>query len=470
MAEHSYDLVVVGAGSGNMLPDSVLAGRRVAVVEAGLFGGTCLNRGCIPSKMLVYTADVAQTIRDAAAFGIDASLGKADWHAIRDRVFGHIDTVPGKAVDYRRRSGVDVYTGQARFTGPNELRVGEDTLRARNIVLATGSRPKIPDLPGLADVPYLTSDNVMRLPELPGSMAILGGGFIAAEMGHVFSSLGSKITVIERGPAMLSRHDTDISKAFTTAFGQQVDLRLNTTVQRVDATADGVRLSLLTPDGPAEVTAAKLLVAIGRRPNSDLLNLPAAGISTDEHGHVRTDHRLRTMVPGVWALGDLANHFQLKHMANAEARVVWHNIVHPDQPREARFPVVPVAVFADPQVASAGATEQELIASGRPYLAATRRYGSTAYGWALQDTTSFVKVLADPETRLLLGAHLIGPQASILVQPLVQAMCLGSTIDDVATGVLYIHPALTEVVEQALLGLGVEDDTAMPVHIKAAED
>jgi mycothione reductase len=185
---------------------------------------------------------------------------------------------------------------------------------------------------------------------------------------------------------------------------------------------------------------------------------------------VRTDDRLQTKVPGVWALGDLANHFQLKHMANAEARVVWHNIVHPDQPREARFPVVPAAVFADPQVASAGATEQELIASGRPYLAATRRYHSTAYGWALQDTTSFVKVLADPETRLLLGAHLIGPQASILIQPLVQAMCLGSTIDDVATGVLYIHPALTEVVEQTLLGLGVEDDTAMPVHIKAAED
>jgi mycothione reductase len=470
MGEHSYDLVVVGAGTGNMLPDSVVAGRRIAVVEAGLFGGTCLNRGCIPSKILVYTADVAQTIRDAAAFGIDASPGKVDWPAIRDRVFGHIDTVPGKALDYRRRSGVDVYTGQARFTGPKELRVGEDTLRASNIVLATGSRPKIPDLPGLADVPYLTSDNVMRLPELPGSMAILGGGFIAAEMGHVFGSLGSKITVIERGPALLSRHDTDIAVAFTSAFGQQVDLRLNTTVQRVDATAGGVRLSLLTPDGPAEVTAAKLLVATGRRPNSDLLDLPAAGISTDEHGHVQTDHRLQTKVPGVWALGDLANHFQLKHMANAEARVVWHNIVHPDQPREARFPVVPAAVFSDPQIAAAGATEQELITSGRPYLAATRRYGSTAYGWALQDTTGFVKVLADPETRLLLGAHLIGPQASILIQPLVQAMCLGSTIDDVATGVLYIHPALTEVVEQALLGLGVEDDMAMPVHIKAAED
>jgi len=164
MAEHSYYLVVVGAGSGNMLPDSVLAGRRVAVVEAGLFGGTCLNRGCIPSKMLVYTADVAETIRDAAVFGIEASLTKADWPAIRDRVFSRLDPIHGKAVAYRQRSGVDVYDGQARFTGPRELRVGEETLRAEHIVLATGSRPMIPDLPGLSEVPYLTSDNVMRLP------------------------------------------------------------------------------------------------------------------------------------------------------------------------------------------------------------------------------------------------------------------------------------------------------------------
>jgi mycothione reductase len=469
VAERSYDVVVVGAGSGNMLPDAVLAGRRVAIVEAGLFGGTCLNRGCIPSKMLVYTADVAQTIRDASIFGIEAELTKADWPAIRDRVFSRLDPIHGKAVAYRERSGVDVYNGQARFTGPRELRVGEDILRGEHIVLAAGSRPKLPAVEGLADVPYLTSDNVMRLPELPESLAILGGGFIAAEMGYVFSALGARVTVIERGPAMLSRHDSDISTAFTTAFGQQVDLRLNTAVERVAAAGDGVLLDVLTPDGPQTVSAAKLLVAAGRQPNSDLLDLDAAGISTDEHGHVQTDDRLQTKAPGVWALGDLANHFQLKHMANAEARVVWHNIVHPDEPREARFPVVPAAVFADPQVASAGATEQDLTASGRPYLSATRRYGSTAYGWALQDTASFVKVLADPATRLLLGAHIIGPQASILIQPLVQAMCLGSTIDEIATGVLYIHPALTEVVEQALLGLGVEDDTAMPVKLKAAE-
>jgi mycothione reductase len=205
------------------------------------------------------------------------------------------------------------------------------------------------------------------------------------------------------------------------------------------------------PSGPAE--GEVLLVATGRVPNSDRLGVAAAGIETDEHGHVVTDDTYQTNVPGIWALGDLANHFQLKHMANAETRLVRHNLLHPGQPRRAAFTVVPSAVFAGPQVASVGATEQDLQAAGRPYLAATRPYSDAAYGWALEDTTSFVKVLADPATRLLLGAHILGPQASTLIQPLIQAMCLGSTADQVASGVLYIHPALSEVVEQALLGL-----------------
>jgi len=196
-----------------------------------------------------------------------------------------------------------------------------------------------------------------------------------------------------------------------------------------------------------------LLVATGRTPNSDSLNVAAAGIEVDVHGHVRTDDTYATNVPGIWALGDLANHFQLKHLANAETRLVRYNLLHPWQPQRAAFTVVPSAVFADPQVASAGATEQDLQAQGRNYTAATRPYSDTAYGWALEDTGSFVKILADPATRLLLGAHLLGPQAATLIQPLVQAMYLGNTVDQVASGVLYIHPALTEVVEQALLDL-----------------
>ena len=320
-------------------------------------------------------------------------------------------------------------------------------------MLAAGSRPAIPALPGLATVPYLTSDTVMRLDRLPKSMIVLGGGYVAAEMSHIFGSLGTKVTILARGEHLLPRHDTDIRARFTDLYRERFDLRLGATAERVTATRTGVRLSLASPAGDQTAQADVLLVATGRIPNSDRLDVAAAGIELDAHGHVRTDDTYATSVPGIWALGDLANHFQLKHMANAEARLVQYNLLHPSQPRHARFPVVPSAVFGGPQVASVGATEQDLRARGRDYAPAPRAYSDAAYGWALEDTTSFVKVLTDPATRLLLGAHIIGPQASILIQPLIQAMCLGSTVDQIARGVLYIHPALTEVVEQALLAL-----------------
>jgi mycothione reductase len=392
-------------------------------------------------------------VRDASRFGIRAEWGGADWPAIRDRVFGRIDPRPGLAAAHRRAEGVDVYLGEARFLAPKILRVGVDELTADHVVLATGSRPRIPPLPGLAEVPYLTSDTVMRLTKLPGSMVVLGGGYVAAEISHIFGSLGTAMTIIERGDHLLARHDEDIAERFTDLYRKRFDVRVNAAVHQVSRAGRGVRLDLTTSAGPESAEGEILLVATGRQPNSDRLDVAAGGIEVDDHGHVRTDGTRQTAIPGIWALGDLANHFQLKHMANAEARVVWHNIAHPDRPRTAVFPVVPAAVFADPQVASAGATEQELRALGRPYLAATHPFSETAYGWALEDTTSFVKILADPGTRLLLGAHIIGPQASILIQPLVQAMCLGSTVDEIGRDVLYIHPALTEVLEQALLKL-----------------
>jgi len=453
VAVHGYDLVIVGAGSGNMLLTKELADWRVAVVESDRFGGTCLNRGCIPSKMLVHTADVAEAVRHAGRFGIGARWAGPDWPAIRDRVFGRIDPLHERAVAYRRSHGTDVFLGEARFMAPKLLQVGEEEIRAERFVLATGSCPHIPPVDGLAAVPYLTSDTVMRLDRLPKSMVVMGGGYIAAEMSHIFGSLGTRVTIITRGEYLLSRHDADIRARFTGLYRERFDLRLGAAVRQAVKTRKGVRLDLAAASGAQSAEAEVLLVATGRVPNSDRLDVTAAGIQTDEHGHVRTDDTYQTNVPGIWALGDLANHFQLKHMANAEARLVRHNLLHPGQPRRAPFTVVPSAVFAGPQVASVGATEQDLQAQGRPYAAATRSYSDTAYGWALEDTTSFVKVLADPATRLLLGVHIIGPQASTLIQPLIQAMCLGNTADQVASGVLYIHPALTEAVEQALLEL-----------------
>lgn len=453
MSTYTYDLVIVGAGTGNMLPAGEFDGWRIAVVEAARFGGTCLNRGCIPSKMLVVTADIAQTVREAGRFGIGAQWTGADWTAIRDRVFGRIDPLHEAAVSYRRANGIDVFLGEARFTAPKVLQVGGDELQARHFLLAAGSRPRIPPVPGLAETPYVTSDDVMRLETLPRSMAVLGGGYIAAEISHIFGALGTDVTIIARYGHLLPRHDADVRARFTERYQERFDLRLHSTVERVSAAGTGVRLDLATASGPRQAEAEVLLVATGRIPNSDRLDVAAAGVAVDPHGHVRTDDTYATAVPGIWAIGDLANHFQLKHLANAEARIVWHNMLHPGQPRRAAFPVVPSAVFADPQVASAGATEQELRAARRPYVAATRPYAETAYGWALQDTTSFVKILADPASRLILGAHILGPQAATLIQPLTQAMCLGNTVDEVARGVLYIHPALTEAVEQCLLEL-----------------
>jgi len=448
-----YDLVIIGAGSGNMLPDESLPEWQIAIVEADRFGGTCLNRGCIPSKMLVHTADVAATVRGADRYGIRADLVGADWPVIRDRVFSRIDPLHERAVAYRRRHGFDVYLGEARFVAPKVLVVNGEEIRGDRFVVAAGSRPHVPAIPGLEQVPFHTSDTIMRVDSLPESMIVIGGGFIAAEMSHVFGALGTDVAIVARGETLLTTHDSDISRRFTEEYSERFRVVLGAAVEQVSSTAGGVAVDYVVGGDREHVEAETLLLATGRVPNSDRLDAAAGGLDVDEHGHLATDDTYRTSVPGVWALGDLANHFQLKHMANAEARVVYHNLLHPDQPRSAAFHLVPSAVFADPQIASVGPTEQELAEAGRPHVVACRDYAGAAYGWALEDTTSFAKVIADPSTRRVLAAHIIGPHASMLIQPLIQAMCLGNTADELATGVLYIHPALTEVVEQTLLAL-----------------
>jgi mycothione reductase len=290
----------------------------------------------------------------------------------------------------------------------------------------------------------------MRIDEVPDSMVIVGGGFIAAEMGHVFGAFGADITVVHRGAALLKAEDEQVSARFTELFGRRHRLLLDTTVTAVERRGAGV--AVITGDGRT-VEASTLLLCTGRRPNTDRLDAAAGGLDLDEHGHIATDRAYRTSVPGVWALGDVANHFQLKHMANAEMRVVRHNFLHPDDIRTQEERIAPHAVFSDPQVASVGLTEQAARERGIDHVVGVRTYSHTAYGWALEDTTSFVKVLANPADRTLLGAHIIGPQAATLIQPLLQGMTLGQTVDQLAHDVLYIHPALTEAVEQALLEL-----------------
>ncbi|MET9588748.1 mycothione reductase [Streptomyces sp. NPDC006539] len=448
-----YDLVVLGAGSGNMVFGNEFAHLRTAVVEPSRFGGTCLNRGCIPSKMLVVAADAVQNARSAARLGVDVTVAHADWKAVRDRVFHRIDPLHAGALAYRRESGVDVYTEEGRFVAPKVLRVGDEQITADTFVVAVGCRPAVPDIPGLETVPFHTSDTIMRIDEAPISLAVIGGGFIAAEFGHVFDAFGADVTIVQRGPRLLMTEDEQVSARFTELAARRHRVILDAAVTSVKRRGDGVALTVTCPEGEQVVDAAMLLVCVGRRPNTDRLDATAGGLELDEHGHIVTDSAYRTSVPGVWALGDAVNHFQLKHVANVESRVVRHNVLHPEDLRTLTNRIAPHAVFTSPQIASVGLTEQEARRRRIPCLVSVRNYSDTAYGWALEDTTSFVKVLANPADRTILGAHIIGPQAATLIQPLIEAMALGLTVDRVARDVLYIHPALTEAVEQALLAL-----------------
>ena len=452
-----HDLVIIGSGSGNSIVDDRFDHLDVALVEHGVFGGTCLNVGCIPTKMYVHPADLARGIAGASRLGIDATIDKVRWSDVRDRIFGRIDPISAGGREYRaeRNPNVTLYEGHARFTGPRELAVelpdgAVEALSADRVVIAAGGRPTVPDLVARSGVPFETSDTVMRLDSLPEHLVVLGSGYIAAELSHVFSALGSRVSVVGRGARMLAHHDETVSERYTALARERWDVRLGQPVTAVEGGPGEVALRLA--DG-AEVRGDVLLVATGRTPNGDRLDLAAGGVDVHEDGRVAVDDQQRTSAPGVWALGDVSSPHQLKHVANHEARVVAHNLLHPDAPRRTDHRFVPSAVFTEPQVASVGRTEAQCRDEGLDVAVKVQAYGDVAYGWAMEDSTGFCKVIADRATGLLVGAHLMGPHAATVIQPLIQAMSFGLGAREAATGQYWIHPALPEVVENALLGL-----------------
>lgn len=446
-----FDLIIIGAGSGNSILTDDFNDWKVAIVERDVFGGTCLNRGCIPSKMFIYPASIVETVRTAGPLGVDAQVNNVRWNDMVQRVFGRIDPIAAGGQEYRESlDNVTVFSEDARFVGHKQVQVGDQVITADTIVLAAGARPRIPDIAGLADVPFHTSATIMRLEEPPRRLAVLGGGFIACEMGHVFQSAGSDVTIINRSKNLLRTHDDEVSERFTEVFAQRFNLRCGETPTSISMRGDEIVIEF--SDGEP-VIADTLLVATGRIPNGEQLGVTETGVSLDDSGYVVVDEHQRTGVEGIWALGDICNPMQLKHTANAETRVVAHNIHNSDDLQIVNYSGAPSAVFTHPQIAAVGKTERELIAEGANYVAHSQPYGATAYGWAMEDDHGFCKVICDADTRQLLGAHIIGHEASLLIQQLVLGMRFGITVDDMATGPLYIHPALSEVVEQALLEL-----------------
>ncbi len=457
-----FDLAIIGTGSGNSLVTPDFDDKRVAIIESGVFGGTCLNVGCIPTKMFVYAAEVADTIRDAARFGIDGRIEAVRWTDIRDRVFTRIDPIAEGGKHWRMVGpNTTAFLGRARFTAARELTVDlhdgtTETITADQVVVATGAHPHVPGVVRDSGVAFHTSDTVMRIDELPERMAIIGGGYIAVEMAHVFASLGVQVTLLVRGPQLLRQLDDDLSRRFTAIARERWDVRTGVEVHALEPTDGGGARIDLGADGTLETDL--LLVATGRTPSSADIGLELAGVRCQPDGRIAVDEFGRTSAEGVWSLGDVSSSHQLKHVANAEARAVAHNLVHPDDLRGFPHDHVPSGIFSHPQVASVGLTEQECLARGLRHVTKIQSYGDTAYGWAMEDTTSVCKVIADPATGLLLGAHLMGPHATTLIQPLIQALALGTPVQQVARGQYWIHPALAEVVENALLGLELDTD------------
>jgi mycothione reductase len=454
-AEQHFDLVIFGTGSANSILGPEFDSWKVAIIEEWVFGGTCLNRGCIPTKMLVHAADVAETVRHASHLGIDAHVENVRWRDIRDRVFGRIDPIAAGGEDYRtnRCANVTVFKGRGTFVGPKQIEVNGVVVTGEQIVVAVGARPFIPSIEGLEKVPFHTSDDIMRVDELPKRLLVIGGGFIANELAYVFSAFGSHITLIHRGQALLTAEDDDVSAAFTTAVRNRAntDLRLGVHATSVAQTVDGVIVLNLSDGSVVEGDA--LLLATGRKPNTDTINAAASGLAVHPDGRLVVDAHGQTGVPGVWALGDVSSPHMLKHVANHEARIVQYNLLHPQAMREIDHSFVPAAVFTRPQIASVGLTERAARAAGIDVVVKNQAYGDVAYGWAMEDTTSFCKLIADRATRKLVGAHIIGPQSSTLIQQLIQGMATGQTVDEMARGQYYIHPALPELIENALLGL-----------------
>ena len=397
--------------------------------------------------MFVYAAEVAEMVAHGERLGVHSRFDGVDWPAVRDRVFGRIDPIAESGHDYRMSlPNVTVYPGTAKFSGPREVEVCNETITADRVVIAAGARPAVPDIAGLPDCGFHTSDTIMRLDSLPERLLVLGAGYIAAELGAVMGAFGSEVTFVLRGDTFLRREDHEISDRFTAAYSRRFNVQANCGIEQ--ARRDGGEIVLTVRDsaseqatiqrtagdhaaehhiadrhGPAErfeLRADELLVATGRIPNADRLNLEAAGVETGPGGYVITDEQCRSTAQGVWALGDAANPVQLKHVANHEARVVRHNLTNARSPATVDHRFIPHAVFGNPQVASVGLTERQCQQQGVAHVSHVQPYSAAAYGWAMEDTESAVKVIACASSRRLLGAHIIGPQASTLIQQLVQ--------------------------------------------------
>lgn len=442
-------MVVIGSGSGlDVANAAAQGGMKVAIIEKDRMGGTCLNRGCIPSKLLLHSADVMEAIKSAGTFGINVGSVTVDFEKIVRRTNGIID--PDSEGIRKAFESIDnpaLFHAECKFVGRKEIAVAGKTITADKILIASGTRPGVPKIEGLEGSGFITSDEALRLEKQPKALTIVGGGYIACELGHFFGSLGTKVNIIQRRDVLLVNEDEEVARRFTEVFAKKHNVYSGYSPTSVVKKDGNFVVSAKSKQGKdVKIESDQLLIAAGRAPNSDTLDLEKTGVRTDKAGFVEVDEYLETNVKGIFALGDAIGRYMFKHSANHEAQYAYNNLAR-QKKVAVDYTAMPHAVFASPQVAGVGYTEQELREKGVHYAKAVYPYINTAMGEALEDRDGFVKLLVGHD-RKILGCHIIGTDASVLIHEVIVVMKMGGTVDHIANTV-HIHPALSEVVARA---------------------
>jgi mycothione reductase len=450
-----YDVIVIGAGSGSIVVEAALdQGLSVALVHKPPYGGTCQNFGCIPSKMLVFPADRIMEIQDSKKLGIDAKVSSVDFQSIMERMRRYRK----ETQDHEQGSLHDVdnfqyYSGEGSFIRDYTMNVNGETVSGEKIFICNGARPLIPPIKGIESVEYLTSETVLELTDKPESLIIIGGGYIAAEYGHFFAAMGTRVTILQQNERLLPLLEPDISELLIKEMRTRMNIHTNVRVTEAFNHDGEIMIRAVNQQNQEEKTfaAQSILLAAGRTSNADTLHLENTGVTLDQRGFVKVNESLETSMRNIWAFGDIIGKYMFKHVANREAEIAWHNAVH-DHKAHMDYHAIPYAVFTCPQIASVGMTEAQA-KKNHEILVGNSLYSQTAKGIAMMEEHSFAKAIIDRNTGRLLGFHIIGHHASILIQEVINAMASPEGSPAPLFQGLHIHPALSEIVVVTLQNL-----------------
>lgn len=446
-----FDIVVIGSGGGAKIASPAVGlGYNVAMIESGPLGGTCLNRGCIPSKMLIYPAHVASMIRDSKKFDFKVQTKfPIDFAKIIKRISAKVDEDSANIRrGYANNKDVTFYAGHAKFVDDKVIEINGEKITAKNIFIATGARPRIPDIPGLKNTPYMTSTEALRNTKIPKKLIVIGGGYIGCELGYAYSALGAEVEFLVRD-GLVTAEDSDVQKEFTRVFSKTQKIQFNIEVKEVQYKNKVFSVKIKKDGKEFIVKGDGLLVATGVLPNTDNLGLENTKIKKDDRGFIKVDKYLETSVPGVFALGDVIGKYMFRHAVNFEGEHLLKTLFIQKKKTPIKYPPMPHAVFTNPEIAGVGKTEDELKKEKIKYVVGLNPYQRSAMGSARLSDHGFVKLLFEKKSRKLVGAHIIGDEASTLIHQLVLAMSLHATADDLLN-MVYIHPALSEIVRNAV--------------------